>query len=83
MDEAKRLDLVQKVVDDADAEAEVQVLVRRLIQLPSTAYKSLLIMGRSPELATWLDRELDSFLACSTTEVFHHRVEAFARGGRG
>ena len=83
MDEAERLGLVQKVVDEADAEAEVQVLVQRLIHLPSTAYKSLLMMGRSPELATWLDRELDSFLACSATEAFRHRVEAFARGSRG
>ncbi|PUE44406.1 enoyl-CoA hydratase/isomerase family protein [Limnohabitans sp. 2KL-51] len=83
MDDAERLGLVQKVIDEADVEDEVKALVLRLIRLPSTASKSLFMAGRIPELSTWLDRELNSFLVCSGTEEFRSRVKAFAKGHRG
>lgn len=78
MDQAERLGLVYQVVEDADAEATVQRLAKRLSSLPFRAAKALFHQDRHAALTAQLERERQSFLRCSQTEAFRESVRAFS-----
>lgn len=83
MEEAEKIGLVQRVVEDDEAVAAAQATVKRLLSIPSSAAKALFRRGNVVELQERLDHELHSFVSCSDTKEFRDRVEKFAKGQRG
>lgn len=80
MEEAQRLNLVQKVADDSSAQDIALQLTKTLTQLPSSAAKELFNHPlRNAKLESQLERERESFVRCSQTDTFRKRVISFAK----
>ena len=81
-EEAQRLGLVARVVDDAALEAETLAYARHIAQLaPQSvrAFKQLIAGAEDAGLEHQLAREREHFLACARTADFRARVTAFLR----
>lgn len=79
-EEAERWGLVNRVVDDADFDAAVEDLIKRLAAGPATALgrtKRLLNQSLSNNLAAQLELEAASFAACAAEPDFLEAVGAF------
>lgn len=79
-EEARRLSLVNKVVPAASLEAETDALAQKLASGPTFAFagvKRLMRASFDHDLATQLEREAESFVACAGTPDFREGVAAF------
>ncbi len=80
-DEALRLGLVNRVVAAEALESETRSLAERLAAGPREAFartKALLRQSFDNDLASQLDRERESFVACAGTADFKEGVAAFS-----
>ncbi|MCB1907346.1 MAG: enoyl-CoA hydratase/isomerase family protein [Rhodocyclaceae bacterium] len=78
--EAQRLGLVNRVVADAELDAETAALARRLAGGPRQAYgeiKRLLLGAHDKHLAAQLESEAEAFARCSATGDFAEGITAF------
>ncbi|CAG4885118.1 Enoyl-CoA hydratase [Georgfuchsia toluolica] len=78
--QALQLGIVNRVVPAADLQMETEKLVQRLANGPTEAFgriKKLIRNSLDCDLATQLDAERDSFLACTHTQDFKGALAAF------
>ncbi|WP_233259727.1 enoyl-CoA hydratase-related protein [Ramlibacter sp. WS9] len=78
--QALQIGLVNRVVPEADLQAETRRLVERLANGPTRAYGRIRQLMRGAfdnELGAQLDAENDGFLECADTKDFAEGVEAF------
>ncbi|MFA7269371.1 MAG: enoyl-CoA hydratase-related protein [Sterolibacterium sp.] len=77
---ALRLGIVNRVVPAADLPAETEKLLQRLASGPTEAMgqiKRLMRNSLDRDMATQMDAERDSFLACARTQDFIGALDAF------
>lgn len=80
--EALQLGIVNRVVPACDLPAETEKILAKLVTGPTVAFgylKKLMRNSLECDLATQLDAERDSFLACTQTHDFLEALEAFAQ----
>lgn len=78
--QALQLGIVNRVVAAADLQMETEKLVQRLANGPTEAFghiKKLMRNSLDRDLATQLEAERESFLACTHTQDFKGALEAF------